>query len=64
MTHTQAIGFFVKVVAGNWRLGRTGRIIDTAGGEFLVAFGSAGYNKLDTAWYTGDELALIGVQVR
>lgn len=63
MSHAQAVGFFVKVVAGNWRLGRTGKIISTRDGEFLVAFGSAGYNKLDTAWYTQDEIALIGIQV-
>lgn len=64
MTHiTQTVGFYVKVVAGNWRLGRTGKIIGTVNGEFLVAFGSAGYNKLDTAWYTGNEIALIGIQV-
>ncbi len=63
MSAQQTIGFYVKVVAGSWRLGYTGKIIGTLDGEFLVSFGSAASHKLDTAWYTGNELAIIGIQV-
>jgi len=63
MAAADTIGFFVKVVEGTWRLGRTGQIIGAGDGEFLVSFGVADSHKQDTAWYSAHELALIGIQL-